>query len=484
MSDTVRVRFAPSPSGFLHVGGARTALFNWLFARSQGGVFVLRVEDTDAQRSTVESIRAIITSMKWLGLDWDEGPDVGGPHGPYFQNERMDKYLAEAKRLLAEDKAYPCYCTEDELNAVREQQEKAQAPVVYNGRCAKLSAEERAAFEREGRKPAIRFRTAKETVVIPDLVKGPVEFDAALYGDLLIVRSNERAVYNFAVVVDDAQMKITHVIRGDEHLVNAPRQMQMYRALGYEPPKFAHLPLILGKDRKKLSKRDAAVAVGDYQASGHLPEAMINYIGMLGWSPGTNEEIFSRQELLKRFSLDGASSNPAVFDTTKLAWVNQQHLKKLSPPELEPLVDSFLKAAYGKTRPDGVDGARFHEMLKLVSDALVLLSDAPAQLKPFFVDGPPEEAAVANVKGTPGALGVLDAMEKALGELPEWTQESIKETVNRVGKELGIKGKALFLPVRAGCTGLAHGPDMVTMIRLLGRERVLANLAAVKRAAA
>jgi glutamyl-tRNA synthetase len=395
----------------------------------------------------------------------------------------MPLYLDEARRLVGMDRAYPCYCTEEELDRVREEQEKAQQPVVYNGRCAKLSAEERAAFEREGRRPAIRFRTPRETVVIPDLVKGAVEFDAALYGDLLIVRSNERAVYNFAVVVDDAQMKITHVIRGDEHLVNAPRQMQMYRALGYEPPLFAHLPLILGKDRKKLSKRDAAVAVGDYEASGHLPEAMLNYIGMLGWSPGTNEELFMPDELVARFSLDGASSNPAVVDTAKLAWVNQQHVKRMSIAELERRAEPFIAAAFGRPRPEGVGPERFHEMLKLVSDALVLLSDVGREMRVFFDrEVQPDQAALDVVHGVPGAGAALEALQAALAALPDWTQEGIKGAINALGKERGLKGKDLFLPVRAGCTGYAKGADLVTIVRLLGREKVLRNLEIVRAA--
>ena len=479
---SVRVRFAPSPSGYLHVGGARTALFNWLFARHHhsadgGAKFILRVEDTDAARSSLESVQAIITSMKWLGLDWDEGPDVGGPHAPYFQSERKEIYQAAAQKLVNEGKAYPCFCKPEDLDRVREQQEKAGDPVRYNGKCAKLSVAEAAEMERDWLEPSIRFRVPAQQLVIPDLVKGPVEFDTGLIGDLVIMRSNGQAMYNFACVVDDAAMGITHVIRGDEHLVNAPRQTVMYHALGYTPPLFAHLPLILGKDRKKLSKRDAAVAVGDYEASGHLPEGLVNYLGLLGWSPGSNEEIFTRAELTARFGLDGISSNPAIFDTAKLAWMNQQHVKKMPVDELARRAESFLVKAFGRARPEGVDEARFLEMLKLVSDALVLLQDVSREMKVFFdAKAEPNDETLDFVRTVPGANAALVKLRATLAALPEWTQDGIKGAINALGKETGLKGKNLFHPVRAGFTGYTQGADLVTTARLLGRERVLANL--------
>jgi nondiscriminating glutamyl-tRNA synthetase len=463
----------------LHVGGARTALFNWLFARHHGGQFILRVEDTDAKRSSLESIRAIVDSMSWLGLKWDEGPEVGGPVGPYFQSERAERYTRAAKELHEAGLAYHCYCTEAELDQVREKQQAAGEPVRYNGRCRKLSAEARAEAEAKGVVPALRFRVPEEKVTVPDIVKGPVELDAALYGDLVIMRSTGQAMYNFACVVDDAAMGITHVIRGDEHLMNTPKQMLLYRALGLPEPAFGHLPMILGKDRAKLSKREGATSVEEYQTAGFLPEAMLNYLSLLGWSSGTDEEVFTPDDLIKRFDLGGVSRNPAIFDGTKLNWLNQQHIRKKSLPELSQLVAPYLQSAYGKPQPVP-DTDRFHEMLKLASEYLVVLADAPAHMKLFYAGTPePDTEALELVKNTPGAAAMLAAFRDTLSGLPEWTPDAIKGAIKKAGKDAGLSGKNLFQPVRIGTTGAVHGPDLATILRLLGQEQVVRNLETV-----
>jgi glutamyl-tRNA synthetase len=483
--DRVRVRFAPSPSGHLHVGGARTALFNWLFARHHGGTFILRVEDTDARRSSIESIQAIVTALRWLSLAWDEGPDAGGPCAPYFQSERAEQYRTAARRLVDEDKAYPCYCTEEELEQARQEQQRAGQPLRYGGRCSGLSAAERHALAARGREPAIRFRVAREVVVVDDLVKGPVEFDATLYGDLVILRSSGQAMYNFACVIDDAAMRISHVVRGDEHLANTPKQMLLCRALGLPEPRFAHLPMILGKDREKLSKRHGHTSVGEFAERGYLPEAMVNYLSLLGWSPGQGQgdEVLAPAELVERFDLGGVVRNPAVFDGTKLDWLNQQHLKRKTPRELEALAAPFLTAAFGRVRPDpSVDDERFHAMLALVADALVVLPDVGSQMRVFFDEAiRPDEAALAALRAARRRAALLARLRAVLSAAPPagpgWSRDAVKASIAGVGRELGVKGKDLFMPVRIATTGYAQGADLSATVWLLGRDRVVGNLA-------
>ncbi|MBI4858794.1 MAG: glutamate--tRNA ligase [Candidatus Riflebacteria bacterium] len=483
MTKTVRVRFAPSPSGYLHVGGARTALFNWLFARHHGGTFILRVENTDEKRSSENSIEAIKEAMRWLKMDWDEGPDVGGPAGPYLQSERASLYQAAAEQLAASGQAYPCYCSEEELKGVREEQEKTGKPVRYDGRCRALTPSRREEFEREGRKPALRFKMPEETITVPDAVKGPIAFDAALYGDLVIVRSNGQAMYNFACVVDDAAMEITHVIRGDEHLANTPKQMLLYRALGLQQPVFAHLPMILGKDREKLSKRHGHTSVGEYEKAGYLPEALVNYLGLLGWSSGDDQEVFQIPGLIARFTLEGCAKSPAIFDGTKLGWLNQQHLKTQAKGSLVALARPFLQQAFGRVlpRPD-VDEAGLDEMLHLVVENLVVVTDVASQMKVFYderVD--PDESALASLRAHQKARELLSALRDGLASVSAWTQEARKDVVKGLGKALALKGKDLFHPIRIGATGYQQGVDLVSIIRLLGREKVLENIDDVTR---
>lgn len=476
-TDTVRVRFAPSPSGFLHVGGARTALFNWLFARHHGGKFILRVEDTDAKRSSIESIQAIIESMRWLGLEWDEGPDKGGPVGPYFQSGRHEDYQAVARQLVESGYAYPCYCTEEELDLVRKEQQKTEQPIRYNGRCRELTREQRESLEREGRPAALRFKMSCERVTVPDIIKGPVEFDAALYGDQVILRSSGQAMYNFACVVDDTRMGITHVIRGDEHLANTPKQILLYRALGIEPPLFGHIPMILGKDREKLSKRHGHTSVGEYSKTGYLPDAMVNYLGLLGWSSGTDDEVFTREELIRRFTLEGVAKNPAIFDGTKLGWLNQQHIKKKTPEELAELLQPFLEASFGRAIPrDDLDRSWLIETVRFVADFLVVLSDVGTRLKILYEPQVEvEEEALSVLKASPRGAELLSRLRKDIETTP-WSQDALKGLFHQLGQDFSLKGKHLFHPLRAGTTGRLQGADLLTTVRLLGRERVMTNI--------
>src|SRR5215208_4352170 len=333
----IRVRIAPSPTGPLHIGTARTALFNYLFARRHGGTYVVRLEDTDVARSSIAYEKDILDGLHWLGITWDEGPEVAGeaargPYSPYRQMQRLDSYAAAARELLATDRAYYCYCTPEELDADRRALEAAKQPPRYTGRCARLSDADRAAFDAEGRRPAIRFRIPEsEAVAFDDLIRGHVEIDtAALGGDLVIVRADGTPLYHFTVVVDDAAMRISHVIRGEDHLSNTPKHILLFRALGHEPPHFAHLPLILNPDRTKISKRKSQTAVADYLEQGFVREALVNYLALLGWSTGTEEEILGLDELVRRFDLDHVQKSGAIFDRDRLEWLNGQWIRRLN----------------------------------------------------------------------------------------------------------------------------------------------------------
>jgi nondiscriminating glutamyl-tRNA synthetase len=394
---TPRVRIAPSPTGPLHIGTARTALFNFLFARHTGGTFILRLEDTDVARSTVEHERDILDGLHWLGLDWDEGPEVAGqpargPYGPYRQMERLDLYRAAADRLLAEDKAYECYCSPEQLAADRAAQEASHEPVHYVGRCAHLTAAERSARNALGLKPVIRFRVGEGIVEFDDIVRGHVTIDTnTLGGDLVIVRSNGDPLYHFTVVVDDAQMEITHVIRGEDHLSNTPKHILLFRALGAPEPKFAHLPLILNPDRTKMSKRKSQTALDAYRAEGFLPEAIVNFLAFLGWSVGTEEEIFTLEELAQRFDLERVQSGGAVFDRVRLEWLNGQWIRRLADDDLADRLMPFLVADLETRAAKGADVRAptpddVRDLLPMVRERLPTLSAIGALIDYLFVD--------------------------------------------------------------------------------------------------
>lgn len=476
MSDQIRVRFAPSPTGFLHVGGARTALYNWLYARKVGGAFVLRIEDTDAERSTAESVDAIYEGMRWLGLDWDEGPEVGGDYGPYFQSERRDLYRAEVDRLLEAGAAYPCFCTPEDLKAQRDAAQAEGADASYDGRCGKLSRDEAAARVAAGEAHAIRFRapTEGETVLF-DVVRGKMVFQNELFEDFVILKGDGLPSYNFAVVVDDAAMAISHVIRGDDHISNTPRHLMLYAALGYKLPKFAHLPMILGADKTRLSKRHGATAVAEFAKEGILPQGMINYLALLGWSLDGKTEFFTPKKLVEAFSLKRVGSNPSVFDLEKLSWLSGEHFKKLPLDERVAGVHDYL-AAKGYDLPP-ID-ERFTAMVELQGNRIKSFTEAEFGMDHFFKELPdydPEAVTQYLPEGSAALLAGLAERWKALGE---FKAESLEEALREEAQAASLKAGELIHPMRVAVVGRSKSPDIFKTCELLGRESVLKRLEA------
>lgn len=481
MEKKLKVRFAPSPTGPFHIGGARSALFNWLVARHADGTFLVRIEDTDLKRSTKESEEDIKDSLKWLGMNWDEGIDVGGPHGPYRQTERLDLYKKEVQRLLDEGKAYYCYCSAEELEKSRKAQLDAGKTPIYDEHCRHLTEEEKAKYEAEGRKPVVRLKVRKDGVfAFDDMVRGHVEFQAAGVGDFIIMKSDGIPVYNFAVVIDDAFMEVTHVIRAEEHLSNTPRQLAIYEALGYKPPKFGHISLILGEDHKKMSKRHGATSVTEYRNMGYLPEAVVNYLALLGWTPKGEQEIFTEEELIKQFSMKRVSSNDAVFDINKLNWINFQYMKKLDADQLYDLIFPFLvKAGYVEESVTEEKKDWLKKVIWFMKDHIYFAGQAAEELKFFFEDMPAltDEAILSIMKAeTSGKL--LKAFIEDLKALPSFDQDAIKKCFNACMKAQGIKGKAAYEPTRIALTGVTQGPGMFEMMELFGREKTMDRLEA------
>ena len=481
MEKKLKVRFAPSPTGPFHIGGARSALFNWLVARHADGTFLVRIEDTDLKRSTKESEENIKDSLKWLGMNWDEGIDVGGPHGPYRQTERLDLYKKEVQRLLDEGKAYYCYCSAEELEKSRKAQLDAGKTPIYDEHCRHLTEEEKAKYEAEGRKPVVRLKVRKDGVfAFDDMVRGHVEFQAAGVGDFIIMKSDGIPVYNFAVVIDDAFMEVTHVIRAEEHLSNTPRQLAIYEALGYKPPKFGHISLILGEDHKKMSKRHGATSVTEYRNMGYLPEAVVNYLALLGWTPKGEQEIFTEEELIKQFSMKRVSSNDAVFDINKLNWINFQYMKKLDADQLYDLIVPFLvKAGYVEESVTEEKKDWLKKVIWFMKDHIYFAGQAADELRFFFEDMPAltDEAILSIMKAeTSGKL--LKAFIEDLKALETFDQAEIKKCFNACMKAQGIKGKAAYEPTRIALTGVTQGPGMFEMMELFGREKTMDRLEA------
>ncbi|HXD72645.1 MAG TPA: glutamate--tRNA ligase [Vicinamibacterales bacterium] len=475
MSVSPRVRFAPSPTGYLHIGGARTALFNWLFARRNGGVFVLRIEDTDVERSSEAMVDGILDGMRWLGLDWDEGPLVAGPHAPYFQSQRQAKYLAAAERLVAAGHAYYCYCTPEELKAKRE----GNPEYKYERTCLGLSRSEIDANEKAGKPRAVRFKVPAGTVRVDDLVKGAIDFDASLIEDFVILRSDGHAIYHLSVVADDVDMAITHVVRGDDHISNTPKQILLYQALGARLPKFAHVPLILGSDRKRLSKRHGATSVMEYASHGYTPEAMVNFLALLGWSPGAgNQEVFTKLELCDIFTLEGISGGNAVFNPEKLDWFNQQHLARLAPTELAArLKPSFEAAGLWSDDLLTTRHAWFFAVLELLVPRAKRLPDFVAQGAFFFrPDVEYDGAAVEKHLKGEGVAGHLKTLVDAWKALPEFDAVSTEAALRATAEARGVKAGTLIHAVRVAVTGTSVSPGIFEVVALVGRARVLERL--------
>uniref|UniRef100_A0A2P2IPN2 Glutamate--tRNA ligase, chloroplastic/mitochondrial n=1 Tax=Rhizophora mucronata TaxID=61149 RepID=A0A2P2IPN2_RHIMU len=468
----VRVRFAPSPTGNLHVGGARTALFNYLFAKSKGGKFVLRIEDTDLERSTRESEDALLRDLSWLGLNWDEGSIVGGDYGPYRQSERNSLYKQYANKLLESGHVYRCFCSNEELESMKEIAKLKQLPPVYAGKWASATDEEVEEELAKGTPYTYRFRVPKEgSLKIDDLIRGEVCWNLDTLGDFVIMRSNGQPVYNFCVTVDDATMAISHVIRAEEHLPNTLRQVLLYKALGFPMPYFAHVSLILAPDRSKLSKRHGATSVGQFREMGYLPQAMVNYLALLGWGDGTGNEFFTLEQLVERFSIERVNKSGAVFDSTKLRWMNGQHLRALSSERLINLIGERWKST-GLLRESA--GPFVEEAAQLFKDGIDLITDSDKVLSnllsyPFHATlTSPEAKTVVEDKLSEVASGLLAAYDS--GELLEALEGGLsgwQKWAKSFGKSLNRKGKSLFMPLRVLLTGKLHGPDIGASVLLL-----------------
>jgi glutamyl-tRNA synthetase len=468
----VRVRFAPAPTGYLHVGGARTALYNWLYARHHSGVFILRIEDTDRERSTGESVLGIQDVLRWLGLEWDEGPGAGGPYGPYRQTERLDLYRQMTEQLAERGSAYPCYCTPQELEERRKQAMARGEPPGYDGRCRNLSNDERAAFEAEGRPKAWRFATPGRPVTVQDLVHGEATFPASDLKDFVILRSDGTPTYLLAAAVDDWKMEVTHVLRGEDLHSSTPRQLLIMEALGIaRVPQYAHLPLLLGPDRAPLSKRHGSVAVEWFREQGFFPEALVNYLALLGWSYDDHTELFTRDQLIEYFDLTRVARNPAVFDPEKLEWMNGHYIREAP----DDLLAGRIQEVLGRSGI-GSDLETVRRAVPTVKERMKTLTEAVGLLRFLFEDVELDEKARALVeKAGPKHFEV--AVER-LTSLSEWTAERIHEALDALAEELGLSRTKAWQPVRAAVTGSTVSPPLPESIALLGRERTLARLQA------
>jgi glutamyl-tRNA synthetase len=475
---SVRVRFAPSPTGFLHVGGARTALYNYLFARARGGTFVLRIEDTDTERSTEASVEAILAGMRWLGLAWDEGPGAGGERGPYFQSQRRERYRRYADRLAAAGHAYPCFCTADEIEARRKEQAARGEDPKYDGRCRAMAGAERDRRSAAGEPHALRFALAAgDEVAWDDVVRGRVAFRRDVLDDFVLVRSDGLPTYNFACVVDDLEMAITHVVRGDDHISNTPRQLLIYEALGAAPPVFAHASMILGPDGKRLSKRHGATSVEAFGEMGIVPEGMVNFLALLGWAYDGKQELFTLAELEKVFTLEKIGANPAVFDTQKLEWVNGQHLKRLDEAERVRRVEAFLAArGHDLSRRAPEWRAAF---VRALGDRLHTLADAESWGAFVLREAlETEPDAWADLAGRAGAGPLLVELASRLASDPEFSLASLESGTRALAAERGLKPGDVITPARIALTGRRAAPGIFEVMWLLGRERCVARLEA------
>ncbi len=474
----LRVRFAPSPTGYLHIGGARTALFNWLYARRHGGTFVLRIEDTDTERSSWEMVSGIVDGLRWLRLDWDEGPDIGGPHTPYFQSQRVDKARQLAERLVAEGGAYYCYCSTELLQQKRQAAEAESGGWVYDRTCCALTAEEIAAREASGTPRAIRFKVPAGHTSFTDLVHGPIAFDNANIEDFVVLRSDRQPTYHLSVVADDMEMAITHVIRGDDHISNTPKQVLLYQAFGVETPQFAHVPLILGPDKKRLSKRHGATSVMEYQRLGYLPEAMVNFLALLGWSPGDDRELFNLDELIAAFTLEGISGGNAVFNPDKLDWFNQQQILRLPVDDLASRVKPVLEQAglWGAE----LDGARrewFRKLLDLVRPRVKKLDQFAEELRPFLQQSVDyDQSAVSKHLAKAEIRSAFAALPGALTAVVPFSSGALESTLRSLADSHGVKAAALIHATRVAVTGRAVSPGLFEVLELMGAERVGARV--------
>ncbi|TJZ46176.1 glutamate--tRNA ligase [Streptomyces piniterrae] len=477
----VRVRFCPSPTGNPHVGLVRTALFNWAFARHHQGTLVFRIEDTDAARDSEESYQQLLDSMRWLGFDWDEGPEVGGPHAPYRQSQRMDLYKDVADKLLAAGHAYHCYCTTEELDERRDAARKAGKPSGYDGKCRTLTAEQKAAYEAEDRVSIVRFRMPDEPITFTDLVRGELTFTPENVPDFGIVRANGAPLYTLVNPVDDALMEITHVLRGEDLLSSTPRQIALYKALielgvAKDIPAFGHLPYVMGEGNKKLSKRDPQASLNLYRDRGFLPEGLLNYLALLGWSFSADQDIFSIAELIEKFDIADVNANPARFDLKKAEAINADHIRQLDVKSFIAACEPWLKAPHANWAPEDFDEAAWQAIAPYAQTRLTVLSDITANVDFLFLKEPVEDEAswTKAMKGDPAAL-LATARGKLLGA--DWNSpESLKEAVLAAGEEHGLKLGKAQAPVRVAATGRTVGLPLFESLQILGQERTIARI--------
>ncbi|RMF64156.1 MAG: glutamate--tRNA ligase [Calditrichaeota bacterium] len=476
MESEVRVRFAPSPTGHLHIGNVRTAILNWIFARQQQGKFVLRIEDTDAERSSAASEHAILDDLRWLGLAWDEGPDIGGPYGPYRQSQRLEIYRQHLKVLAEKGAAYPCFCSEADLQQKRDEAVSKGETPKYDGTCLRFGQEERRRLLESGTPHAWRFHVAAGELKWLDLVKGELSFDAAAFGDFVLVRRDGLPTYNFAAVVDDATMKMSHVIRGDDHVSNTPKQLLLYRALGFETPQFAHIPMILGPDRTRLSKRHGATSLREFREKGYLPEALINFLSLLSWSSQSGEEVLSVERIIEEFDFARMSRSQAVFDIVKLNWMNGQYIRELKLETLVDLARPFLKDA----GIDVEDEAALADILSLMRNYVEYLAQISDLVRPFYETDPPHKDGEAiAVYSKDGAQKIYWAFLRHLKNYDHLSAEVFRTIMKAVQKETGIMGKELWVPIRVALTGKLHGPELPRVAEILGKAKCERFISAV-----
>ena len=484
----MRLRFAPSPTGQLHVGNARTALFNWLMARRHGGTFILRIEDTDVERSTKESERAILEDLRWMGLEWDEGVEASGDKGPYRQTERLDLYRAHARDLIERDHAYYCFCSAETLEADRQAALEAGRPPMYPGTCRRIPATESRRRVEAGEPAVIRLRVPeRREVVFDDIVRGRVRFDTEIIGDPVLVRSDGMPAYNFAVVVDDALMAITHVIRGEDHISNTPRQVLLYEAFGWTPPAFAHVSLVMGPDHSPLSKRHGATSVAEFRARGYLPEALTNYLALLGWSPGEGEELLPLDELARRFRLEDVGHSASVFDVEKLAWANRHYLRVADAGRLAGLAVRYLEQEGWLSEPNQEGLAYLARVVPLAAASIDRLDQVPTRLR-FLVDYSAERAladeGIRREVGEPGARAVIVALAEELRSGARLLdREAFRAAAARVRERTGQKGKALFHPIRVALTGESEGVELDLAVPAMEAGAGLGDAAGIRRIA-
>lgn len=474
MTPSVRVRFAPAPTGLLHIGNARTALFNYLFAKKEKGAFILRIEDTDAERSTEASIEAILQDLRWLGITWDEGPEKEGPKGPYRQSQRLTLYQDSAAELIENGMAYKCFCSPERLESLRKEQLSKGMMPRYDGRCRTLAKEEISKMESEGLRATLRFRVGRGAIIFEDLVHGRMSFDAAGIGDFILVRSDGMAAYNFACVIDDHWMEISHVIRGDDHLSNTPRQILIYRAMGWQPPSFAHHPLILGPDRAPLSKRHGATAVSQYREEGFLPEALLNYLVLLGWSPPSGEEILSIEEIIGSFSISNLSRNAPIHSLKKLEWLNSHYIRKMDQHQLTRAFLPYLEKAGLPVHL--LDETYLRKVCALLKGNLSILSEVEGYLGIFFDQKFTFEEEAKVLLRPSENRDFLQTSLTVIEGCPEIPEEDASPLLRQLEEKTGRKGKSLYGLLRAAMTGKMKGPELAKILPLLGKERMVRRL--------